>query len=313
MRAAWLAALVAAAAPPALAAPALRIQHAAVDIVVTPEDRPDIEVDVYRPSGRLPLSVWKRGDEVVIDGGLNGLFSSCHGSGEGLRALVFPRGDFALSEFPQVRVHAPMSLVIESAGIVHGSVTRSQALEIRHSSCGDWTVGNVADTLKASVSGVGSVRTGAAQKADLSLSGAGHLAIGPVATSLTAELSGTGDLTVRSAGATDLSMSGSGRLKAGQISGPLSARLSGAGSLEVASLEGSLDVDVSGVGAVKVDGGHASDMRAQMSGAGRVVFGGVADRLNADVSGVGVIEVAKVTGSVDQHVSGVGSVKIGGR
>lgn len=301
------------AATPALAAPTLRIEHAAVNVVVTPEDRPDIRVSVYRPNARLPLTVTQAGDEVVIDGGLTGFLTSCHGSGDQLHAFVFGRGDFPLSELPQVRVYAPMNLAIESAGIVHGAVTHSQTLVIDQSACGDWVIGNVADKLVAHVSGVGSVHTGASQRADLELSGAGNLFVGPVAGTLAAGLSGTGQLTVRSSGPADLHISGAGRMTTGPITGPLIARLSGTGSLEVANLEGPLDADVSGVGAVKVNNGHAPAVTAQMSGAGRISFGGVADRLSADVSGVGVVEVARVTGPVDQHVSGIGSVKIGGR
>ena len=310
---AWLAAAVLAAAGPALAAPTLRIQHAAANIVVTPEDRPDIEVSVYGPNPRLPLTIRKAGDEVVIDGGLLDFLTSCRGSGEGLHALVLGRGDFALKDMPQVRVYAPKNLVIESAGVVHGAVTRSQTLVIDQSDCGDWTIGDVAGRLTANVSGVGTVRTGAAESARLGLSGAGVLAVGAVASTLDASLSGTGSLSVRSAGPAELDISGSGRLRTGPIAGSLRARLSGAGALQVSELQGPLGADVSGVGSIQVASGHASTVTARMSGAGRIGFEGVADRLDAEVSGVGVVDVARVTGEVDQHVSGIGQVRVGSR
>jgi hypothetical protein len=300
-------------APQALAAPRLVIRNAAVSIVVEPEARGDIAVNVYRPNPRLPLEVRREGADVVIDGHLPQFLTTCHGSGEGLRAFVFGRGDYAISQMPQVQVRVPADAVIESGGIVHGVVTRSDNLTLDAAGCGDWTVANVDGRLGASVSGVGDLRTGSAASADVTLSGTGHLSVGQVKTELVAHLSGAGSLAVRAAGGADLSISGSGGLSTGPIAGPLTARISGAGGLKTASVSGPVDARVSGVGNVEIAGGHVPSMSAEVSGTGHIAFGGVADTLDASVSGVGNVEVARVTGSVNQHVSGIGSVHVASR
>jgi hypothetical protein len=297
----------------ALAAPKLVIRNAAMSVVVQPEDRSDIAVDVYRPNPRLPLQVLREGADVVIDGHLPPFFTSCHGSGEGLRVFVLWRGDYGVSQMPQVLVHVPLDAVIESGGIVHGAVARSRSLTLDAAGCGDWTVANVAGQLNTSLSGVGELRTGASKTADAELSGTGHMSIGQVQSHLVAHLSGAGSLAVRAAGDADLTISGSGGLTTGPIAGPLNVHLSGAGGLRTASVSGPVLADVSGVGNVEIAGGHATSLSAKVSGTGHVDFRGVADTLDADVSGVGGVEVTRVTGEVNQHVSGIGSVRVDSR
>jgi hypothetical protein len=299
-------------AGPAAAAPTLVIRHAAMNIVVEPEERNDIAVYVYRPNAALPLEVIHDGANVLIDGHLSDFLTRCHGSGEGLHVYVFGHGDFGLGQMPQVQVRVPLDAAIDSGGVVHGAVTRAHSVRLEASGCGDWTVANVTDQLSASVSGIGDLRTGTSKAASVVLSGAGHLTVGPVETQLVAHLSGVGSLDVRSAGAADISISGSGGLTTGPIGGPLGVRVSGAGSLNTASVAGPVIAEVSGVGHVAIAGGHAPSMSAHVSGTGSIRFAGVADSLDAGVSGVGSVEVARVTGQVNQHVSGVGSVRVDG-
>jgi hypothetical protein len=298
-------------AAPVLAAPTLTIRHAAISVVIEPENRSDIAVDLFRPNSRLPLEVVHEGADVVIDGHLVDWLTSCHGSGDNLHVLVMGNGDYGVAQMPQLIVHVPMDAVVDAGGIIHGSITRSQSLTLRSSGCQDWTLANVAGDLNADVSGVGNMRTGASHTAEVSLSGAGHMQIGQVETALSARLSGAGGMTVRQAGSADYAMSGSGSVDSGPVLGALSVRLSGAGSLKVASASGPVSAQVSGVGNVDVEGGHAANLLAEVSGTGHIAFRGVADSLNASVSGVGSVEVAKVTGQVIQHVSGIGSVHVG--
>ena len=298
---------------PAMAAPTLQIKNAAVRVVVVPEDRSDIAVDVFGANPSLPLTVTRIGGDVIVDGHLPSFLTSCHGSGDGLHAFVFGKGDFPVAEFPEILVHTPMSVNVNADGIVQGSVARSQDLSVRDGGCGDWTVANVAGALDAQVSGIGAIRAGSAHSADLTLSGSGRLSAVSVAAQLNARLSGSGAIGVQSAGSADVTITGTGAVKTGPLTGGLSADISGAGGLDVASLEGPLTADVSGVGNVNIPGGHATTLMAHVSGSGNVRFGGVADSLDASVSGVGSVDVAKVTGSVNQHVSGVGYIHIGGR
>ena len=307
------AALAALASGPVLATPTVEIKDAAVRIVVLPENRNDIAVEVYGANPALPLTVTQFGGDVIIDGHLPNFLTSCHGEGDGLHALVFGKGDFSVSEFPRVLVRTPMSVNVSSGGIVRGSVSRSENLSIHHGGCGDWEVGNVAGSLEADVSGIGSVHTGVAHSADLSLSGSGKLTSVAVDGQLTARISGSGLISVQRSGAADITITGTGSIKTGPVAGALTADISGAGGLEVASVDGPVTADVSGVGDVSIPQGHATSLRARVSGSGNVRFGGVADSLDADVSGVGNVDVTKVTGAVDQRVSGIGSVHVGGK
>ncbi|HUZ13732.1 MAG TPA: DUF2807 domain-containing protein [Caulobacteraceae bacterium] len=295
------------------AAPNLEVKNAAARIVVLPEKRSDIEVTVYHLNPRLPLSIERIGDQVVIDGRLWPPFVSCHGSGAALHAYVFGRGDFAVTAFPQVLVRTPMDVHVSVGGAVQGSIARSQDVDLQQGGCGDWTVADVAGDLRVRLSGIGALRAGASGSADLDLAGAGSVTAGPVAGTLFARISGSGHIRVRSAATADLTISGSGSVTTGAVANGLSAHVSGVGGLKVARLDGPMVVDVSGVGHVEVPSGHVTHMSAHLSGAGAVEFGGVADSLDAGVSGTGSVDVAKVTGPVEQHVSGVGSVRIGGR
>ena len=297
----------------AYAVPALIIRHAAMNLVIETEDRNDISVEVYRPNAKLPLDVETVGSDVVIDGHLISFLTSCHGSGEGLRALVFGKGDFDIQHMPQVLVRAPRDVVVDSGGIVHAAITRSQSVRLAASGCGDWTVANVQGALDASVSGIGELRSGSSNSATVALSGAGHMQVGQVATKVSAHLSGAGGMTLRGAASADLAVSGSGGMTTGPIAGGLTARLSGAGDLRIASVSGPVSADVSGVGNVDIQGGHASSLDAEVSGTGHIDFRGVADSLNASVSGVGGVDVDRVTGPVVQHVSGIGSIHVGER
>ena len=303
----------AALAGPALAAPTLTLRHAAISIVVEPENRSDIVVDVWRPNPSLPLEVRRVGDDVIIDGHLPSFLTTCHGSGAGLRVFVFGRGDYSAAELPQVVVRMPVDAVVESGAIARGFVTRSRNLTLTSSGCGDWTIANVAGQLNAGVSGVGELRTGSAQNADVGLSGTGHVAIGQVMNQAVVRMSGAGALSLRAAGSADLTISGTGGLVAGPISAGLTSKLSGAGGLKVASVDGPVSADVSGVGGVEIAGGHATRLDANVSGVGHIRYGGVADTLDANVSGVGGVSVARVTGEVNKHVAGVGSIEVGGR
>ncbi|MFI4936201.1 MAG: hypothetical protein ACHP7N_16425 [Caulobacterales bacterium] len=300
------------ASAPALSAPNVLIRDAVAQVVVLPENRTDVSVEVYRPNPRLPLRISQFGDTVIIDGRLIPFFLSCHGEGAGLRAFVFGRGDIPVAEFPQVLIHTPMSAAVNAGGVVRGSVARSHDLTLDHAGCGDWTVGNVEGRLEAHVSGVGFIRAGSAGSAELAISGLGRVTTGPVTGDLAAHISGSGSIITQSAGSAELDITGSGNVKTGPLSAGVQAHISGAGGLDVASVNGPIEAHVSGVGNVNVGGGHATVLQAHVSGSGNVIFGGVADSVDAEVSGSGDVDVAKVTGQVNQHISGVGAVHIGG-
>ncbi|HWA61582.1 MAG TPA: DUF2807 domain-containing protein [Caulobacteraceae bacterium] len=295
----------------AAAEPSLEIRHAAVRVVVMPEARADVMVEVLKANPRLPLYIDRVGDQVIVDGHLPGFLTGCHGSGQNLRAQIFGRGDFKAEEFPQIVVHTPMDVRVHSGGVSVGSIGRAHSVELREGGCGSWTVANVEDLLSARLSGSGEIEAGTSRRAELGLSGVGRLRAAAIADTLEGRVSGSGLIDVTSAQSAELVVSGSGNVRAGTIPGGLTAEISGSGDVSVARVDGPLRARLSGVGHIRVPAGQVTVLQAHISGSGDVDFGGVAQTLEADVSGSGDIHVGKVTGQVDKRVSGSGQVTVG--
>ena len=262
------------AASAAFAAPPIEINNAAARVVVLPEPRADIRVQVARPDPRLPLRVWTFAGRTYVDGGLWGRLRGC-----GLRAgqpvaRVLGLPDIPVAALPLILVHTPMDARVSVGGEVWGQVGRSATLELGNAGCGAWAVGDVRGKLKVSQAGSGDTRTGAA-------------------------------------GAAELSATGSGSIATGAIGGPVAAMNVGSGDITVAAVNGPLEARVAGSGRVHVAAGRATSMLASIAGSGGVTLNGVAGSLKATVMGSGDVRVAKVTGPVSKSVMGSGAVRVG--
>lgn len=273
-----LVAVSALAAPPlAGAAPhtaPVEIKDAVARVIIVPEDRADVAVEIVRPNARLPLTVRTFGGRTIVDGKLGSRVRGCHGSGEGARVSVRGVGDVAWADMPQVVVHTPRDVQVEAGGAIFGQAGRSRTLELANAGCGDWTVANVEGAARITQAGSGNTRMGA-----------------------------SGGLTVRSAG--------SGDVTATNVRGPLEISIAGSGSANVRSMDGPLSVSIAGSGDVNVQGGRARAMKVTIGGSGDVGFGGVADSLTARIAGSGDVRVADVKGPVSKAVMGSGSVRVG--
>jgi hypothetical protein len=255
-------------------AASLEIRDAVARVTIVPEARSDIRVEVIRPNGDLPLSLETRGDRTVLDGGLAHRIRSCHGEGEKVRVSVRGVGQVGWDEMPEVVVHAPREVAIETNGAIQGVIGRSASLDLHNSGCSGWTIADVAGDAAIHESGAGSVRMGAAERLAIRVSGAANI-------------------------------------HAVQARDGLDAQLSGAGGVRVDWVQGPVEARVSGVGRVKVADGRASTLRASVSGLGAVEFGGEADALDASISGLGSIRVKAVDGPISKSVSGGGHISIG--
>jgi hypothetical protein len=273
-RIAFIAAAAALSAGAAQAA-TIEIRDAVARVTVIPEDRSDVKVEVVHANAELPLDISTSGDRTVIDGDLHRRIRDCSGRGaEGRRVKVRGVGNVGWQEMPQIVIRTPRAVSLSSNGAVYGTIGRSGSLNMRNSGCSAWTVADVAGDASLHESGAGSVRMGAANRLKVHLSGAGQV-------------------------------------NAVHVRQELDAHLSGAGGLKVERLDGQLGAHVSGVGQITVADGHASSMRAQVSGVGGVRFGGTADTLDAQISGMGGIKVRDVKGQVRKQVSGAGRVTVG--
>ncbi len=278
-----LALLSAAAATPALAAPALRIENAAARVVVIPEARNDVVYTIQQGRAGLPaMQIRRDGGVTVLDGGLGGgwgpfgvhLGLSCQGSGDHVRIRIPGRGVVALQDLPVVTARVPMNAQVAVGQAVFGEIGPSQGLDFSNAGCGDWRIADVRGPTHLSLSGSGDVRARAVGRTDVHISGSSDVYLGPVTGALEAHISGSGDV------------------HAASVSGPLVARIAGSGD-------------------VTVDGGSSPSVEAHIAGSGDVKFRGVAGQLMASIAGSGDVDVARVTGPVTKHIAGSGDVNIG--
>ncbi|MBS0331963.1 MAG: hypothetical protein JSS35_04295 [Proteobacteria bacterium] len=262
------------AAGAAAAAPSVEIRDAVARVIIVPEDRADVKVEMLTTNAALPLEVHAVGSTTVIAGNLAHRINDCHGADDHPSARVRGVGEIRWEDMPQVVIHTPKAVVVESNGAVYGSIGRSGSLDMQNSGCSGWTVADVAGDATLRESGAGNVHMGAAGKLELRLSGAGSV-------------------------------------HATQVRQALDATLSGAGGVRIDEMNGAMMAHVSGVGHIKVAQGHATSIHASVSGVGGVEFGGDAQSLDASISGFGGIHVKSVSGQVVKSVSGGGHVSIG--
>jgi len=259
----------------ACAAPEVQIDHAVVRVIVSPEPRTDIKVDIVRTNPRLPLRVWTFLGQTHVEGGFAANHvRDCRGPASQPSVYVEGVGPVGADAMPQIVIHTPMDARVHAGGAVFGQVGRSASLDLSNAGCGAWQVGNVRGKLKISVAGSGEVRAGQAGEAELMAAGSGAI--------LTRE-----------------------------VAGPVAAMNVGSGDIEVASVRGPLNARIAGAGHVRVAAGHASVMQASIAGSGDIALAGVADSLKASVVGSGDVRVGRVTGQVTKAIVGSGEVRIG--
>ena len=280
-----------AAAQPAAAQDA-EIRNAVARVIVIPEDRADIAVEITPGSADLPqLTVERRGDKVRIDGGLGRRrsvmqFSSdsireCNNGpadarqpGEGATVELRGKGRIRLEDAPLVVLRTPRDVDVSAGSGVYGAVGRgARSVDLGAGGCGNWTVANVDGRLEVAVGGSGTVRAGTSRTLEASVGGSGSIL----------------------AGAT----------------GGLEANIGGSGNIVVASVNGPTEVSIGGSGDVLIRGGRASTLEVAVAGSGNVRFDGTASSLEASIAGSGDVRVAEVTGPVSRSIVGSGEVRVG--
>jgi hypothetical protein len=262
------------AAGPAAAAPSLLVRNTIARVTVVPEARGDVAASVVRANPKLPLTIRREGEVVVVDGGLVFRDLNCDRRGGGPGARAFGVGRVALADMPHVLVRMPRTMAIKAGGAVFGDVGPGGGLDLANSGCGDWTVADQAGPLRLAVSGSGDVRAGASGATDVRIVGSGDVALKSARGGLTASIAGSGDVIAE------------------EVRGPLHARVAGSGDL-------------------RVHGGEASEMEAAIAGSGDIRFEGLAHSLNVRVAGSGDVTVARVQGPIVKHVAGSGEVLVG--
>lgn len=269
----------------------VEIRNAVARVIVIPEDRADIGVEITQGSSGLPqLQLERRSGKVRIDGGLgrsggfginNNAIRSCRSGpadarqpGDGASVEVRSVGRVRLEDAPLIVVRTPRAVEVSGTGAVFGAVGRgARSVDLGNAGCGSWTVANVDGAVDLSVGGSGAIRAGTSRSLEAAVGGSGSIY----------------------AGAT----------------GALEANVGGSGNIEVAAIDGDADIAIGGSGSVRIRDGRAPELNVSIGGSGDVRFDGAADDVSVSIAGSGDVRVAEATGRVSRSVVGSGDLHIG--
>ncbi len=319
--------------------PQVEFRDMVARVVVTPEDRSDIDIRVRYGKVKVPtLMVSKRGNVTV----LNGHLSASHGGNINLRinlddvdddahGTVFLSGLGAVNvnDLPLVFVRVPQNAIIKDGAYIFGQVGPARNLDFVLNGSGNWNIAPVVGQLNVIDSGAGHIHAGpVAGDAIVDSMGSSDITLDSTR-NLKLSLSGSGAFSVRQAGDVDLQNQGSGDVQLGRIRS-LRAGLNGSGDLQVEAvggnfalvnngssdveiqrLNGTASLDMSGSGDVHIAEGQAQTFMIRGSGSGDVDFGGTAGSVNVDSNGSGDVVIGKATGAVQTRVTGSGEMHIG--
>jgi hypothetical protein len=293
MRAALLIGAAAAAVAGGAQAAEVFLDGVVARVVVIPENRADILVDVRSGSAPVPqLRVRREGPRTVVEGGLE--VNQCRGDQQNRTVRTREGREFLMAAAPLVTIRAPLDVTINTRkGAVQGEVGPTRNLSLASGGCSTWRVADVAGSLQLQQSGGARATAGRARTARLTASGGGSIQAGAV-----------GELRAEA--------SGGGRVRVVSVAGPLDADASGGGVIRADSAAGQVTAEASGGGGVDVGGGRSGALQARASGGGWVDHGGSAGSLSAQASGGGWVKVAAVSGPIHQRTaSGGGRVIVG--
>ncbi|MGE0741427.1 MAG: DUF2807 domain-containing protein, partial [Hyphomonadaceae bacterium] len=269
----------------------LRLRGVAAHVIITPEDRSDIEVAIDNAAGRTPMPlVTVDGGRVLIDGRLRGRISGClEDGGADLRGYE----DVAGADLPRITIRTPRDVRIDRGGAGTTEIAASNSVEIELSGCSVATIADTSGQLTVDLAGSGTINAGAARSLDADVAGSGEIHTGAV-----------------SEGA-DLDVAGSGRVAIASLNGDLSADGAGSGNITVAAgALSSADIDLAGSGGVEITA-PVEALNVSIVGSGDVTVNGVVGNLEAEIAGSGSVNAQSVTGTVRQEAWGSGTVRVG--
>jgi len=269
----------------------VRVRYVAARVVVTPEDRTDVSVEIDNSAGRTPMpEVSLDDDRVEINGLLRGRIEDCTAEGAELRGY----DAVTLADMPLITIRVPRDVDVDLGGAGTTEIGASNSLELDHRGCSSVNVGDVAG--EANI-----------------------------------DLAGSGEITMGSAASLNADVAGSGRINTGVISGDANVDIAGSGTVNIAALNGALETDGAGSGNVVVNGGavtranidlagsgdveintSVSSLDVSIVGSGDVNVNGVVGTIDAEIAGSGEVSVQSATGAVRQQVFGSGQVRVGG-
>jgi len=287
----------------------VEVKHTAAHIIVTPEDRQDISIEIDNP-GRTPMPTVSResGGKVVIDGHLRGRVGDCRDDGMN----VVGYGSLSIDQLPQITIHTPRDVKIDLSGGNSSEIGAAQSVDASVSGCGQTTVADVAQTLKANISGSGNLTAGAAQNLDLDVAGSGHATIGAVRAGADISIAGSGLITIASlTGNLKANAEGSGdmNIQNGDIQNA-HLEVAGSGNTQISAAIQSLDGELAGSGGLNIDHGPVTEAHLEVAGSSHAQMGGPIQHLNVEVAGSGSVQVGAPVHDLDAEIAGSGTIRV---
>ena len=318
--------------------PEIELRDLVARVVVTPENRSDIDVRVRYGKAKVPvLMVSHRGNVTVLDGHLSSLQHGLHfninfsDGDEGVdhgRVFITGLGDVDIADLPMVFVRVPMNAAVKDSAYTFGTVAASNSLNFILNGSGDWNIAPVNGPLNIIDSGSGSIHIasagdsvidnmgsseihlGRARKLKLSLSGSGDFNAGQ-SDETTIQNMGSSEVTLGKVATLKAQLAGSGDLHLEGVGGALTLVNTGSSDVIINRLDGTAALDMTGSGDVSIRDGQSNNFVVHGTGSGDVTFHGTAGSVSVDTTGSGDVSIMRATGTVSSHTSGSGDTHIG--
>ena len=249
----------------------VELKNIAARVVVTPENRPDVELKVAYGNAKVPvIMVSTRGNTLVADGKLRGRHLNCKAGGVDIGGL----GSVASADLPIVYIKVPMDAKVSAGGATYGKLGASQSLEFSEGGCGNWQLGDVAGKAEVNIGGSG----------DVSLTRSADAAV---------NIGGSGNFTATSVNAIEANIGGNGDILVNQVSGPVEVNIGGSGNVKLDSgVASKMEVNIAGSGDVRF-GGEAKSLEVNIVGSGDVRVKTVSGNISKSVMGSGNVIVGQ--------------------
>lgn len=268
---------------------AIRLRHIAARVVVTPEDRTDVSIEIDNPGSAPTPQVSLEEGRLTIDGQLRGRIGSCSEEGVDLRGYSF----VPTEQMPLITIRTPRDLDLSFTGAGRAEIGATQALSLNINGCARANAGDVAAEADLDLNGSGQIVVAGAQHVSVDLNGSGDVRVETVRAGADAEVNGSGNVTIAN------------------LTGALSIDNRGSGSLSVgAGAVTGADIELFGSGQVTL-GAPIERLNVSIFGSGDVEAPVAVGELEAEIFGSGDVRVQSVSGALRQESRGSGSVRVG--
>jgi Putative auto-transporter adhesin, head GIN domain len=247
------------------------------------------------PGRKMTAEVARDGATLRIQGPLGAnTRSNCGNWNSGRNNSMTINGTrYEPGDLPRIVITGPDSMGLRiKRSLIGGSAGNVGGATIDHSGCEDFTLGNVARDLEASVSGSGAFRSG------------------NIGGRVEANLAGSGDVTLGNIGQNlELNVAGSGDTRVGQVAGKTEINVAGSGDVNIAAVGSDAEVNIAGSGDVTLGGGR-TQLAANIAGSGNVRHNGIAINPEISIVGSGDVIVARLEGNPTVSKLGSGEFRV---